>query len=111
MPRTPICRPQGGLDLVVKHGLARVRLVDQVPIPEPVEVRLTAIELDEHVIPAPVVRDGVEGLMQIGHEVNDPLESVLADGPALGGIVEPPEKPLGNRDHAATLTIALGVIA
>ena len=54
------------------------------------QVGLAAIELDDPVIPAPVVRDGVEGLVEIRHEVHNPLEGLLADRPVLSGILEQP---------------------
>ena len=107
---SPAPRLKHGQQSFLEHCLARVRPVDHVSIPEPVQVGLAAIELDDHVIPAPVVRDGVEGLVEIHHEVHDPLGRVLADGPTLGGIVEQPEELLDGRKPTAPTAIALGVV-
>ena len=75
------------------------------------QVGLPAEEPKDHVIPAPVVRNGVEGLVEIRHEVHDPFEGLLADGPIFSGILEQPERLLDGRDHTATTAIALSVVA
>ncbi len=98
MSGSPVRDLERGHHLLLKHGLARVRPLDQVNIPEPVQVGLPAIELDDSVIPALVVHDGVEGLVQVRHEVHDPVEGLLADGAILGRVLEQPDRLLDGRD-------------
>jgi hypothetical protein len=71
----------------------------------------SSIELDDHVIAAPVVRDGVERLVEVRHEVDDPIEGLLADGLALAGILEQSEGLLDGRDHAGAPAIPCGDVA
>ena len=42
------------------------------------QVGLLAIEPDEYVIRPAVVRDGMEGPVEVRHEVNNPPEGLLA---------------------------------
>jgi len=76
-----------------------------------VQIGQAAIELENHVVPAPVVRDGVEALVEVRHEVHDPLEGLLADGSVPGRVSEQPQRLLNGRDHTAPAAIALGVVA
>ena len=55
------------------------------------QVGLAAIELDDPVIPAPVVRNGVERLVDVRHEMHSPLEGFPAESPILGLILKQSE--------------------
>lgn len=87
------------------------RPTDHLPLPEPVQVGLAAIGLHDHINPAPFLRDGVERLVKVRREVDEPLEGLLADGAALGRISEQPEGLLESRDDAAAAAIGLSVVA
>jgi len=76
-----------------------------------VQARLPTEELKNYVIPSLVIPNGVKGLVQVGHQMHDPLEGLLPNGSVLGGVSKQTEGPLDGRGYTATRTVALGIVA
>lgn len=88
VPGSLVRRVQRGENKFLECPLARVGPVDHLTISEPVQSGLAVIAPDEHVVAAPVVRDGVKELVNIRHGVHDPLEGLMADSAILGCVLE-----------------------
>jgi hypothetical protein len=83
-------------------------VVDQVPVPQ--QVGLAPHELDQDIIPAAIIADHMQRLVEIGDEVHNPAERVFAAGAALGRGRENSGGSLDGRDHTPAAAIVPGVV-